>query len=252
MADRTTEPAYKRVAADLRAKIEAGDYGPGSALPSERTLTETYGVSRPTIREALGLLRTEGVVTIEHGRGVFVRPPTTVIRLARNRLSKAAHDRNEGAFMADAKASDFTPSSSVRVYFERADATTAEALGVPDGTEVTVRDRTMRANGLIVQLAVSRLPRELTRGTAIEDVDTGAGGMYARLEDAGHAPVRFTEIVSTRMPTPDEARALELGGGVPVITITRVAFDKSGTALEVNDMVLAGDRYALTYELPAD
>jgi len=253
MVDRQSGvPAFRQVAADLREKISAGEYAPGAQLPSERELVEAYGVSRPTIRDAVNMLRTEGIVTAEHGRGVFVRPPTTIHRLSRSRLSREARERNQGAFLADATARGFTPSSSVKVDFEPATARIADYLGIEPGVEVTVRDRVMRADGLVVQLAVSRLPRDITRGTAIEQVDTGHGGTYARLEEAGHIIGSFAEHVGARMPTPTEASALQLGSGVPVVTVTRVAYRADGVPLEVNDMVLPADRYELSYEWPAD
>lgn len=253
MVDRTSGvPAFRQVAADLRSKISAGHYSPGDQLPSERELVDTYGVSRPTIRDAVNVLRSEGLVTSEHGRGVFVRPPASIQRIARSRLSREARERNRGAFLADAAARGFTPSTSVKVRFEQADERTAAHLAIDEGAEITVRDRVMRADGLVVQLAVSRLPRELTRGTVIEEVNTGTGGAYARLEEAGHTLATFVEHVGARMPTPQEASLLQLGDGVPVITVTRVAYGEDGLPLEMNDMVLAADRYELSYEWPAD
>ncbi|CAM3159807.1 GntR family transcriptional regulator [Saccharomonospora xinjiangensis] len=253
MVDKTSGvPVHRQVAADLRERITAGEYAPGDRLPSERTMIETYGVSRLTIREALGILRAEGIVVTEHGRGVFVRPPVSIQRLSRSRLSRAARAENKGAFLADAAGQGFTPSSSVRVRFEAADERTAEYLGIQPGDEVTVRDRVMRANGLVVQLAVSRLPRMFTRDTVIEEVNTGSGGAYARLEEAGHAIGHYAEHVGSRMPTPDEASALQLGQGIPVLTVTRVAYREDGTPLEINDMVLPADRYALSYEWAAE
>lgn len=47
-------------------------------------------------------------------------------------------------------------------------------------------------------------------------------------------------------------RCCKLGEGVPVVTVTRVAYSEDGTPVEMNDMVLAGDRYELSYEWPAD
>ena len=91
-----------------------------------------------------------------------------------------------------------------------------------------------------------------TRGTAIEEVDTGPGGAYARLEEAGHTIGHYAEHVGSRMPTPEEASALQLGQGIPVITVTRVAYREDGTPLEMNDMVLPADRYELTYEWAAE
>jgi len=253
MVDRRSGvPAFRQVAADLRQKIAAGNYAPGEQLPSERELVDTYGVSRPTVRDAVNVLRAEGLVTSEHGRGVFVRPPASIQRIARSRLSRAARERNRGAFLADAAARGFTPSTSVKIRFEQADERTAAHLAIDEGAEITVRDRVMRADGLVVQLAVSRLPRELTRDTAIEQVDTGPGGAYARLEEAGHRIGSYVEHVGARMPKPDEASLLQLADGVPVVTITRVAYGEEGTPLEMNDMVLAADRYELSYEWPAE
>ncbi|QRP47348.1 GntR family transcriptional regulator [Amycolatopsis sp. FDAARGOS 1241] len=246
-------PAFRQVAGDLRKKIAVGHYAPGEQLPSERELVETYSVSRPTVREAVNMLRSEGLVTSEHGRGVFVRPPAIVqVRMAATRLSRAARQTDRGAFRADAAARGFTPSATVEVRFEAADSRVANRLAIAEAAEVTVRDRVMRADDQAVQLAVSRLPRALTQGTAIEQPDTGPGGTYARLEEAGHTLGSFVEHVGARMPTPDEASLLQLADGVPVITVTRVAYGTDGTPLEMNDMVLAADRYELSYEWPAD
>jgi GntR family transcriptional regulator len=57
MVDRRSGvPAFRQVAADLREKISADQYAPGERLPSERELVDTYGVSRPTIRDAVNVL----------------------------------------------------------------------------------------------------------------------------------------------------------------------------------------------------
>jgi GntR family transcriptional regulator len=86
----------------------------------------------------------------------------------------------------------------------------AEALGVTPGTAVLVRDRVMSADGVVVQLATSRLPRDVTQGTPIEDDNPGPGGIYARLEEAGVKLDHFRESVATRMPTRDENSRLQL------------------------------------------
>lgn len=253
MIDRASGlPAYRQVANDLRAKIVSGQFTPGEQLPSERELVEQYDVSRPTIRQAIGTLRVEGLVLAEHGRGLFVRPKPPVQRLGRNRLSRRERSESRGTFMTDAHANSFTPRVEVSIRVEDADGRTAQMLAVEPGTSVAVRERLMFADDIPVQLAVSRLPRDLTEGTAIEEQNTGPGGIYARLEDAGYALDHFTEFVTARLPNSDEATALHLNHGTPVLAITRVAFDVAGRAVEVNDMVLPGDRYELMYELPAN
>ena len=62
-------------------------------------------------------------------------------------------------------------------------------------------------DGRPVETAVSYIPADLAAGTPIADPNPGPGGIYARLEEQGHTLARFTEDVTARMPTPEEARA---------------------------------------------
>jgi DNA-binding GntR family transcriptional regulator len=62
----------ERVANDLRAKIKAGDYAPGEALPSIAKLAESYEVSESAASRALGMLRDEGLIFTRHRWGSFV------------------------------------------------------------------------------------------------------------------------------------------------------------------------------------
>lgn len=63
---------YRRVADDLADAIRKGSYATGEKLPAERELAETYGVSRPTVREAMIALEIFGLVEIRHGSGIYV------------------------------------------------------------------------------------------------------------------------------------------------------------------------------------
>lgn len=213
---------------------------------------ETYGVARQTVGNAIDLLKAEGRVVTRRGSGVFVRERPSVRRLARNRLSRAARKAGRGAFMADAAASGFAVTVEVTIRTEPADARTGDALDLDEGTLVLVRDRVMRADEVPVQLAVSRLPHELAAGTRLEQEDTGPTGSYGVLEDLGYQLDHFVEYVATRPATPAEAELLELSAGAPVLTVTRVAYDATGRPVEVNDMVMVGDRYELVYEVAAD
>ena len=65
--------AYEQVAADLRAKIEHGDYPPGQQLPPENELATHYRIARRTVRQALALVEAAGLVQRQQGRGTFVR-----------------------------------------------------------------------------------------------------------------------------------------------------------------------------------
>ena len=109
----------------------------------------------------------------------------------------------------------------------------------------------MRCRRLDSPALVKNIPADLARGTPISDPNPGPGGIYARLEEQGHTLARFTEEVSARMPTPQEARLLALPPGVPVFRLVRTAYDMDGRAVEVCDTIMAADAYLLAYELPA-
>jgi GntR family transcriptional regulator len=249
MSDR---PVFQQIADRLRADIAAGRLSEGEQLPSERTLMETFGAARGTVRQAVATLREQGLIDTEHGRGAFVRrrPPTR--RVAHDRFARANRERGKAAFMAEAEAEGVQPSvDSISVTTEVPPAGVAAALGVEDGAPVLVRRRRYLSDEEPVEVATSYLPLDLAEGTPIAEENPGPGGIYARLEEAGHQLGRFTEEVATRMPLPDELSALRMRPGTPVFVLRRVAYTKRGRAVEVCETTMAGDRFVLSYELPA-
>lgn len=66
-------PVYRQLADILRAQIESGELASGRPVPSERTLTQRYGVAVGTVKKAIAVLRAEELVHTVTGRGIFVR-----------------------------------------------------------------------------------------------------------------------------------------------------------------------------------
>lgn len=245
-------PPYRQIAAALREAIKLGRLVPGDRLPSESELVDRYGVARMTARQAIQELRTEGLVVSEHGRGVFVRSVPVVRRLASERFARKHREQGKAAFSVEAEKTGYTARvDRIDVHEAPAANEIAERLGIEPGEPIVIRDRRYLANGEPVETAVSYIPAELARGTAITEHDSGPGGIYARLEENGHTLDHFVEEVAARMPTPDERRALQLSPGVPVLTVLRTAYDTSGRAVEVCDTVKAAYAYVLEYDFPA-
>jgi GntR family transcriptional regulator len=245
-------PTYRQIADQLRSAIESGRIGPGEQLPSERELMEATRSARGTVRQALGLLKSEGLVDIEHGRGAFVRQRPPIRRVAYDRFARRHRDAGKAAYTAEMEAEGRTPEVEVlEVGPVEASDVMADRLRLGRDRKVLMRRRRYLADGQPMEFATSYVPWDLAEGTKIAEVDTGPGGIYARLEEVGHRLERFSEEVGARMPTPEEARGLRLTVGTPVITVVRTAFDTDGRAVEVCDTVMAADRYRLFYELPA-
>lgn len=243
---------FRQIADFLRDDIQAGRLTEGARLPSERELMDSYGAARGTVRQSIALLKSEGLISTEHGRGAFVRSRPPVRRIAQDRFARRHRNEGKAAFLAEAEAEGVSPGVEVlKVGPESADDAVSGRLGIDAGSKVLVRRRRYLADGDPVELATSYLPWDIAGGTDMTKKNPGPGGIYARLEDLGHRLARFTEEVTARMPTPDEVRSLRLSGGTPVFGLVRTAYDQTGRAVEVCDTIMASDRFVLAYELPA-
>ncbi len=244
MEFRPPAPRYLQVAEHLREAILRGDYKPGEALPGEPQLAQRYNLSRPTIRQAIAALRTEGLVAAEHGRGTFVRERRPVLQVSSAYLTQGAQwaDQHPG----------LVASQVIREVVEvPATDEVAVALHLVGETRVVVRRRLMLVDDDPVQLADSYYPAELVRDTPIADPAKLPGGTIAALKRLGLTLDRFEEYVATRMPAPDEIRTLRLAEGVPVIVLSWVAYAEGDTPVEYSVATLNGERHRLKYEFPA-
>ncbi|NUS15027.1 MAG: GntR family transcriptional regulator [Streptomyces sp.] len=238
------EPKYQRIASGLRQDIEAGRYGPGDRLPGENDLMAEHGVARMTARQALAVLQAEGVAEARKGAGVFVREFRPIRRRGIERLAREQWGGGRSVWEADVAERELT----VEVG-EIAEAEAPDAVAAVLGTgAVWLRRRRFVLEGKPVLLSVSYFPADLVAGTRVTAEDTGPGGVYARLAELGHGPVRFREEIRSRMPSADEARRLSLAAGTPVVLVCRTAFTADGSPVEVNEMVLDSAAYVLEYD----
>ncbi|MFF8955886.1 GntR family transcriptional regulator [Streptomyces sp. NPDC014894] len=241
------QPKYQRIALELKAAIETGQYGPGDRLPGENDLMAAHAVARMTARQALGVLQTEGLAEARKGAGVFVREYRPIRRRGVQRLSAGLWGEGRSVWAVEAQGWDLEV-DAVSVSEEEPPEAARRLLGLADGAPACVRRRRFSLDGRPVMLATSCLDAELVAGTAITEIDTGPGGIYARLAEIGHKPVRFREEIRSRMPAPAEADRLGLPAGTPVVLICRTAFTAEGWAVEVNDMILDSSAYILEYD----
>jgi GntR family transcriptional regulator len=244
-------PLQLRVADDIRAKIELGEYAPGRQLPTLDELAGTYMCSLAVVRKALDLLRQQGLVVTEHGKGSFVRERPTARRHGIERYSRNRWKAGKPILTAEAEAQGHTANQLIRELAEvPAPATVAERFAITVGTPVWVRRRTTLIDDRPNQLADSYYELDVVNGTLIREENTGPGGGFARLEDAGYILDRIREEWAVRMPTSPESVALRLPAGTPVVDLIRTTYDITGRAVEVMLATLAGDMVTFAYEFP--
>ncbi|MEV7782729.1 GntR family transcriptional regulator [Kitasatospora sp. NPDC088351] len=241
--------SYREIAADLRQKISEGRYAPGDRLPMLTELQEQYGASYQTVRSAIALLEQEGLVIAVRRRGTIVRERPEKLRITRSREVF----RDEIGYFFDPTAQPWKALSAPTVSWGIVPVDLSALMGLEPGAEVLVRDRVMGdpETNEPTQLATSYLPAVLTRGTRLAEADTGPGGIYDRFEEMGHRPLEWSESVSARMPSPEEAEALHLPTdvGVPLLRVLRLTMSPTGQVLEVNDTRMSSERFEIGYSI---
>lgn len=238
----------RQIADELRERIQSGELAPGARLPGEPALVREYGVAKETARRALTLLVTEGLAVRKRGSGTYVREFRPIRRVANRRLAQEGWGSGRSIWAADLGERPLSV-TDLKVYETAAPDHVARVLDLGEGAPVVVRDRVFVVEGEPIQAAISYLPAELVRDTAIAQPDTGPGGTYARLAELGLKPVRFTEELRARMPSQAEAERLHLAEGTPVVEIWRTAFTEDDRAIEVNKMLLDAGVYVMEYHL---
>src|SRR5260370_38938153 len=95
MAYEYTPPKYAQVIEAVQRRIESGEYPPGSLLPSEHQFAAEFGIARPTVVRALRILRQDGWIDTEQGKGSFVRGRPALAGLASAGRGEAQLDRDQ-------------------------------------------------------------------------------------------------------------------------------------------------------------
>ena len=193
-------PKYAQVVAEIKSRIERGDYPPGSLLPSEHQLVSDFGVSRPTIVKALSALRQDGWIDTQQGRGSFVRGRPALAGAERTR---PAHER------AGASRRRRLSGELVQAGVKLAPGYVTRLLGLEPGAKAFLRQRLLGDDDGPVELASVWLPIELASGTSLASPDLLDESIRHHLQ--ARKKIRFdhaVERISARQPTGEEAGLL--------------------------------------------
>jgi GntR family transcriptional regulator len=224
---------YQAVRAYLVELIE-NELREGDAVPSERALTERFGVSRMTVRQALESLVSDGVLQREQGRGTFVAP------------SRIDFEMRLTTFAEDARRRGLTPGTRVLAAATvPATPRVAEVLAVKEGDPVHRVERLRTADGEPMSVEVSWIPAHLLPGMLDDGVPDS---LYAALRGAGHAPTWGEDTFLAADATDAEADLLSLPGSRAVLRTRRRTYAEEG-AVMYSQACYRGDRYSVVVPL---
>ncbi|MFJ7154491.1 GntR family transcriptional regulator [Streptomyces sp. NPDC101118] len=222
------------IADDLRNQISSGHIEAGERLPSEAQLASRYGVSTPTLRNALADLQTEGLVEKIHGKGNFVR----------HRLRRLTYVG--GGILTQASPTTEPLHVTVRTNHLRAQGPLTDLLKVSADSPVTEFRCLSHEGRSPHSLACIYVPSDLAPAN-VPSESPWSEGVEAHLSAHRPPSTEIQETLTARHPTPEEAATLRISSALAVLAIKRVAADSNGRVIEAALLVLPGDRADATF-----
>lgn len=221
---------YLDLADALRARIAAGEIGRGGALASEGDLGREYGASRVTVRRALDLLRSEGLVVSRRGAGWFAALDPVRQPLGRVTTVEAAVEAAGGR-----------PGRRILGFgFTTAPVAVADALGIARDADVLRVERVNLADDQPFALVTVWVRADL--GADISRADAERTPFYDLL------PVRGVELgvvhqtITAEIASTQTARRLDVATGDPLLLVRRVTHDAAGHAALYSEHRYPADR----------
>ena len=226
------QPLYDQLVDILSEKIEY-EYRPGDLMPSERELSERYGLSRTTVRLALQELERLGLVVRQHGRGTFV-------------ADRSAHSANllqSYSFTDQMRAMGRVPLTTILEFSEiDADKNLAEHMGVTLGERLFKLKRLRSADGIPMMVEVSYLP--LRKFLTLKRPLLDSMPLYEIIESVYHEKIRVAEEeFYASVARPAEAHLLDIPENAPVLDLARTTYNTSNEIIEYTLSVARADQF---------
>jgi GntR family transcriptional regulator len=222
-------PLWAQLESELRRRLESGEFDEGF-FPTDHELTETYGVSRHTVREAVRHLNKTGLLKRERGRGTVV--------------NRAEFEQSLGTLYSLFQSVESTGVEQTSEVLELeivTDAAAASQLGLPEDAELVLLGRLRRAGGQPLAVDRAWLPRSLAE--PLLDVDWSHTALYQELARIGSpTPNQGWERLTPMVPAPGDRGLLDLRKGDAAFFLERLGTN-DGTPIEWRTTLIRGDRF---------
>ncbi|MEU5719671.1 GntR family transcriptional regulator [Streptomyces sp. NPDC020403] len=230
-------PLYFQVAQQLQQLIESGTVAPGTRLENEIALAGKFGLSRPTMRQAMQHLVDKGLLARKRGVGTQV-----VTNRVRRQLELTS-------LFEDLKRDDRRPRTEVlSLEIRPATGAVAVALELEPGTPTTALRRLRYADDEPIAVMENHVPANLL--TLTED-DLTRHGLYELFKRAGVSLRTARQTIGARRATAPEARLLGEGRGGTVLTMERTVHGDAGCPVEFGSHLYRASRYSFEMTLTA-
>ena len=242
MIEGSSSPLYIQIADQLRHEVKSGDYKIDERLPAEAQLAEKFEVNRHTLRQAIALLKQEGILRIERGRGTFVTA-------APIRYPIGKRVRYNESLKAQGHSVRFELVRSLKIP---ASQSVAKGLSLKIGSPVALVERLGYADDMPISVGTGYFPLtlfpDLLSAESIEAFKaTGSVSRWLRDRyDVDH--IRQSTVVSARLVQLSDAKLLALPLNQPILLAESVNVDQAGRMIEYGVAKLRGDRVEMAFK----
>ncbi|HMA58006.1 MAG TPA: GntR family transcriptional regulator [Pseudolabrys sp.] len=238
MRDWLGEAKAKQVYLVLRDRILSGAVGFGTKLPNENELADYHGVSRVTVRRALGELARERLIERRRSAGTRVTYRPSPAPITADISGVLANLADMGRRTAVKLLSfDYVP----------AEGMVAQMLGVVSDELLQRSVRIRSVDGLPFSYLTTHVPENVS--VTFTRQELASRPLLELLERAGVKVEHARQRISAVLATPNVAEALGLHTGSPLIELVRVVYDQAGRGVEHLHALYRPDRYAFEIDL---
>ena len=233
-----TAPLYSQIAERLTDRIKAGKLAIGSRLPPERELSQALGVNRMTLRQAVHMLETQGLLVRRQGDGTYVAEP--VIERQAGKLF---------SFTRGMAQRGYKPGGKIVLFIQHpVDAAMARNLKLRVDAPVYDLHRLRFIEDEPVML--ERFVISVQLFPELEQHDLARRSMYEVMEkEYGVQVHQARQSLEPVLAGRYEAGLLGIKKGAPLMLERRVSFDKEGRPLEYGSDLYRGDRFRFVTEM---
>ncbi len=233
---------YYQLKTIIRDQVEKGMLKPGEMIPSENEFMKRYGVSRTTVRQAIGDLVAEGILERIQGKGTFVASQKLQQNLfALTSFSEDIRNLGRTPSSLEIEKGYVRPALPVADFFELA---SSESL-------VFFLSRVRLVDDEPVGMHTVYLPEDIAEQADLMERDFSTGlSLYHTLEESGVTFGEAEETLEAGSAPPEASARLNIAEGAPVLLLDRLSYTPSGRPLEYNHMVYRSDRYKYRIRLP--
>lgn len=239
---------YQQIVSDLREQVRRGELGPGDQIPTETELMERYQVSRNTVRKAVDILTSAGLLDTVTTRGTFVRERRRPLFITATRYERERGVSANDAYKDELEAQGREHRTELALQIIPAPKEVADRLNIEVNTLVACRRVTLYIDNRPNAIQDSYYPMDIAQGTELLSHEDVPRGTIRVLKELGYEEIGHRDEISPRMPTEDEDRLLQLGVGVPVLDWVRTAYSDK-RPVRMTSTVYAGNGIKLVYEL---